>query len=497
MRRLALPVLVAALTTLAAPALAAERAPEPRIVGGDAATTGQFPWQAAMMTASGSLYCGGTVIATSYVLTADHCPAVVGHTVRVGSLDRTSGGEVRTVDRVRRHPLGAGSADTPRYDVRVVHLSAPLPASAVIGAIATPQQQAGWTASTRFIASGWGKTSSSNGAKVQDFLRWVELPWVSDAACADAYPGDFSADDMLCAGDLQNGGIDTCQGDSGGPLVAPAVASPDTTVATDWILAGSTSWGIGCALAGRPGVYARLGAPVIRDWLSTTPPVANGAPALTGAPNPGEVLTCTPSWSGGSAYRTHRFWRSPGAPVLLAAGTAQTYRVTDGDRGSQIWCDATADNAAATATTPPSAAVTVADPAPPVPVPAPPAADPPVAAATVITTTSAELRMSAALPAIELATRHCTRRRRCSFAITPSATATAVRATLRSTVRRHCGRRSCTRTTTRRLRTRHRAGRFTIGATRVARGRHVLTLVAVDATGRRAAHAYRLRFSLR
>ena len=500
MRRLALLVLVAALGTAAAPAVAAEREPEPRIVGGDLATTGQFPWQAAMMRSDGSLYCGGTVIAPSYVLTADHCPAAVGHTVRVGSLDRSDGGEVRTVVGVRRHPLAAGSANPPRFDVRVVRLNLPLPASTVIGAIATPQQQAGWTSSTRFLASGWGRTSTSPGAKVEEFLRWVQLPWVSDADCADAYGSDFGADDMLCAGDLQNGDIDTCQGDSGGPLVAPAVASANTTVASDWILAGATSWGIGCAEEGFPGVYARLGAPVIRDWLSVTPPASNDAPALNGTPNPGELLTCAPDWTGGSAFRTYRFWRSVSTPVLITVGTSATYRPTQGDVGSQIWCDATANNAAATITTAPSAARRITGPAPPPP-PPPPAGDETPAPATPGTstggTTSIESKTEAALPSVERATRRCTRGRRCTFTITPSATTTAIRATLRSTVRRRCGRRTCTRTTTRTLSARRGSGQFTIGLAKLTRGRHVLTLVAVDATGRRALRASRLRFSSR
>ena len=495
MRRLVVPIAgLAAALAVAAPATAAERAPEPRIVGGALATTGEYPWQAAMLTSGLSQYCGGTVIATQYVLTADHCPTVVGHKVRVGSLDRGSGGELRTVDAVRRHPLANGSADLPRYDVRVVHLNAPLPATAVIGAIATPAQQAGWTATTTFLASGWGNTKQ-NGQNGTDLLRWVELPWVSDTACANAYPGDFDAADMLCAGDLVNGGVDTCQGDSGGPLVAPANAGADTTVAGDWILAGSTSWGIGCAQPGQPGVYARLGASVIRDWLSLTPPVSGGAPALSGTPTPGEVLTCTPSWSGGSAYLTQRFWRSTTTtPLLLASSTSRTYRLTEADRGNRVWCDAIADNAAATGTSPSSAALDIG--APPPPPPPPVQADPPLPLPSAPPLMAIESR-SVPRPAIEAASRRCTRTRRCSFTITPSPTTTRIRATLESTVRRRCGKRRCTRKTTRTLRVRPSGERFRIAATKLARGRHVLTLVAVDGDGRTALRAYRLRFSLR
>ena len=82
------------------------------------------------------------------------------------------------------------------------------------------------------------------------FLLGAELPLAPQSLCSSlmAFP---ITPQMICAGDLVNL-RDTCAGDSGGPLFLPA-ASP-----ADSVLVGITSWGEGCAVPNKLGVYTRV-----------------------------------------------------------------------------------------------------------------------------------------------------------------------------------------------------------------------------------------------
>ena len=65
---------------------------------------------------------------------------------------------------------------------------------------------------TKFVVSGWGqRDDGSSGGK----LHHVTVPYVDDATCKVAY-GGLITPRMICAGHVENGGIDSCQGDSGG-----------------------------------------------------------------------------------------------------------------------------------------------------------------------------------------------------------------------------------------------------------------------------------------
>ena len=47
--------------------------PSSRIVRGEEAPPGAWPWQAQIRTPGGFTFCGGTLVATQWVVTAAHC----------------------------------------------------------------------------------------------------------------------------------------------------------------------------------------------------------------------------------------------------------------------------------------------------------------------------------------------------------------------------------------------------------------------------------------
>ncbi|KAF3840097.1 hypothetical protein F7725_018814 [Dissostichus mawsoni] len=107
-----------------------------------------------------------------------------------------------------------------------------------------------------------------------DILQEANIPIISDAVCngPDYYDNQITTS-MFCAG-YEKGGTDACQGDSGGPLVAEDCFSKSRR----YRLMGVVSWGIGCALAKKPGVYTRVSR--FLPWMSTAMRNYNNTPGL-------------------------------------------------------------------------------------------------------------------------------------------------------------------------------------------------------------------------
>jgi len=80
---------------------------------------------------------------------------------------------------------------------------------------------------------------------------------VGDKVCSASMSNDIDPTSNVCAG-FAAGGVDACQGSSGGPLVAVDKAGRKYQI-------GITSWGEGCGIPNKYGVYTRVSA--FTEWI--------------------------------------------------------------------------------------------------------------------------------------------------------------------------------------------------------------------------------------
>ena len=268
---------------LCATAAQAKPQAQPRIIGGHEAIQGEYPAQGELLE-DGNFICGGSLISNRYFLTAGHCVGdhptdFTRYSVRLGDI-RLDQGQVFQFSALERNSAYSEVDDVPHKDTALFTLSSPAPAADEPIRLVTTGENPLWSAGRQATLVGWGDTGLSSESQV---LLETTTPMRSDADCTNAYHADFSSTEAVCAGDGQT---DTCQGDSGGPMMV--------SDGSFLILAGLTSWGVGCADPAFPGVYTRLGDPVINKWVRNRVPMARASVSNT-SPQPNQAVTFTGS----------------------------------------------------------------------------------------------------------------------------------------------------------------------------------------------------------
>ena len=136
-------------------------------------------------------------------------------------------------------------------DIALLRLARPLSGySETMSPVCLPTSSSQFPVGTTCVISGWGQTHKHGCLSGK--LRAAHVKILDHTICAKLYKegeGKIVTDRMICAGYLE-GKVDACKGDSGGPLVCKE--------GDRYVLAGITSWGIGCARARRPGVYTDI-----------------------------------------------------------------------------------------------------------------------------------------------------------------------------------------------------------------------------------------------
>ena len=357
-----------------------------RIVNGQPASAGEYPAQGALIrNSNGQQICGGTLVSNRYFLSAAHCvtnfsndtiqPASA-FSLKLGSLNRDDGQSFTFASREAHEDWAFEQFDN---DAVLFTLATPVsPALAEPLRVIEADEASLWAPGKQATLIGWGDLFFGQNLGSEELLE-TTAPMRSDADCEAAYdpdgegsdPSDFRPASMVCAG---NGSSDTCQGDSGGPLMVSDGAF--------LVLAGLTSWGIGCANPDNPGVYTRLGAPALNQWVRDRVPMARASVA-DASPDTGQAIgfSATANHPDIPGYFTGFEWDfdSDGTPDATGANPSHTYPAA-GNFVARVTATGTGQDTAVAKVAVNVAAPPVVNPAPIPPpivtVPAPPATEP-------------------------------------------------------------------------------------------------------------------------
>lgn len=229
---------------MAAEADASNNAVAVKVVGGNDAPKGKYPYYVKMT----DIGCGAALVSSSAVLTAAHCGNQKGKQLIVDALfydDNKSikeGGERRTCVEYVADPTYDDKGDGLFNDFSLCRLNKPVTNKSVLQINSNPN----WPPpSTDLTVIGLGVLRENGYTPSR--LQQVQVPLVSTQDCKAAYGnGAIRQAENICAGKENK---DSCQGDSGGPLIYRR-NNQDYHV-------GTVSWGNGCADRRYPGVYSR------------------------------------------------------------------------------------------------------------------------------------------------------------------------------------------------------------------------------------------------
>ncbi|KAG8437716.1 hypothetical protein GDO86_008430 [Hymenochirus boettgeri] len=217
-----------------------------RIVNGEEAVPGSWPWQVSLQDSTGFHFCGGSLISEYWVVTAAHCNVRTSHRVVLGEFDQKSDAEniqIKKIGQVFKNPKF--NIFTIKYDITLIKLETKVELNAHVSPVCLPNSIDIYDGGVMCVTSGWGLTDSKAN-QTPPKLQQVALPLLSNTDCK-VYWGNKIADVMVCAG---ASGASSCMGDSGGPLVCEKEGV--------WKLVGIVSWGSSNCSPSSPGVYARV-----------------------------------------------------------------------------------------------------------------------------------------------------------------------------------------------------------------------------------------------
>lgn len=254
-------IIIVAIALSIAAAVSANRVE--RIVGGEVAEKGQFPYQVSLRLRRQVLhpslnvnvtvyshYCGGSILSERWAITAAHCTRGerTKDTVIVAGAHHINNDGIRyPVAEIVSHPDFSSNLEN---DISLLRTKWAFQFNIRVQPIGLSRHEADLRGQA--VVSGWGRTGAN--ATAAENLKFVNLALLSNEDCRqrlnDTQWVNRIFESTICT--YLDNGLGTCFGDSGGPLVS------------NNSLTGLVSWGVPCAI-GQPDMFTRVSSFI--DWI--------------------------------------------------------------------------------------------------------------------------------------------------------------------------------------------------------------------------------------
>ncbi|XP_055890386.1 trypsin-1-like isoform X1 [Biomphalaria glabrata] len=247
--------------------------PTAKVVGGQRAFRGEFPW-IAMLLSEGTFLCGCVILDKSHALTAAHCFDRLDNKPNIEvlagryqyDLQIAEAGNQRV--KVKSYEIHEKyRVENVSNDIAILLLATPLVFNTFVTPVCLPRKED--QPEQVCTVAGYGYV---NRREPPEVLMKVDLTTYNSTQCLQTFQptskptgalATFLSNGTLCAANELQGGKDTCLGDSGGPLMC-AKSSNDVP---RYYLFGLVSNGGDCGKAGEPGIYTNI--VHFLDWIET------------------------------------------------------------------------------------------------------------------------------------------------------------------------------------------------------------------------------------